>query len=62
VLGSGSANAENNVTSAPLTAGKTVQAVTLPPGGTVPASGRISGMHIFGLGIGPLNAEGQPVT
>ncbi|HSZ43615.1 MAG TPA: glycoside hydrolase family 2 TIM barrel-domain containing protein [Trebonia sp.] len=49
-------------TSAPLTAGKTVQAVTLPAGGIVPASGRISGMHIFALAIGPLNADGQPVT
>jgi len=47
-------------TSAPLTPGKTVQAVTLPAGGTIPASGRISGMHIFALGIGPLNALGQP--
>ena len=48
-------------TSAPLTAGKTVQAITLPSGGTVPASGRISGMHIFALAIGPLNALGQPL-
>jgi len=47
-------------TSAPLTAGKTVRAVTLPAGGTIPASGRISGMHIFAIGIGPLNALGQP--
>jgi beta-galactosidase len=49
-------------TSAPITAGKTVRAVTLPSGGTVPASGRISGIHIFALAIGPLNAEGQPRT
>jgi beta-galactosidase len=49
-------------TSAPLAPGKTVQAVTLPAGGTIPASGRISGMHIFALGIGPLNALGQPLT
>jgi beta-galactosidase len=40
-------------TSAPLTAGKPVQAVTLPTGGTVPASGRISGIHVFALAIGP---------
>jgi hypothetical protein len=49
-------------TSAPLTAGKTVQGITLPAGGTIPASGRISGMHIFARGIGPLNATGQPVS
>ena len=48
-------------TSAPLTAGKTVQAITLPAGGKIPASGRISGMHIFALAIGPLNARGQPL-
>jgi beta-galactosidase len=42
-------------TSAALTPGKTVQAVTLPSGGTIPASGRISGIHIFALGIGPLS-------
>jgi beta-galactosidase len=46
----------------PLTAGKTVQAVTLPSGGTVPASGRISGLHVFALGIGPLSATGTPLT
>jgi beta-galactosidase len=40
--------------SAPLAAGKTVQAITLPAGGR--------GMHVFALGIGPLNAEGQPLT
>jgi beta-galactosidase len=48
-------------TSAPLRAGKTVQAITLPKGGNIPASGRISGMHIFALAIGPLNARGQPL-
>jgi beta-galactosidase len=48
-------------TSAPLTAGKPVQAVTLPTGGTVPASGRISGIHVFALAIGPLTATGQPL-
>ena len=48
--------------SAPLVKGKTVQAITLPAGGTIPAGGgRISGMHVFALGIGPLNAEGQPL-
>ena len=41
-------------TSAPLAAGKTVQAITLPAGG--------HGMHVFALGIGPLNAQGQPLT
>jgi beta-galactosidase len=49
-------------TSAPLAAGKTVQAVTLPAGGTTPASGRISGLHVFALGIGPLTGLGQPLT
>jgi beta-galactosidase len=48
-------------TSAPLTAGKTVQAITLPAGGTTPAGGRISGIHIFALAVGPLNARGQPL-
>ena len=34
-------------TSATITPGKTVQAVTLPAGGTIPAGGgRISGIHI----------------
>lgn len=28
--------------------------------GSVPASGRISGMHIFAAGIGPLPAQGTP--
>jgi beta-galactosidase len=36
----------------PITAGKTVQAVTLPTGGSIPASGRITGMHVFTLGVG----------
>jgi beta-galactosidase len=49
-------------TSAPLTAGKTVQAITLPTGGSIPSSGRITGQHIFALGIGPLNASGQPIS
>ena len=49
-------------TSAPLRAGKTVQAITLPAGGKIPPSGRISGMHIFALAIGPLNARGQPLA
>jgi beta-galactosidase len=44
-------------TSAPLAAGKTVQAVTLPSGGTVPASGRINGIHVFALAVGPLTAR-----
>jgi hypothetical protein len=48
-------------TSAPLTAGKTVEAITLPAGGTTPASGRISGIHVFALAVGPLNARGQPL-
>jgi len=46
----------------PITAGKTVQAVTLPSGGSIPASGPISGLHIFALGIGPLSAQGIPLT
>jgi beta-galactosidase len=50
-------------TSAPITPGKTVQAVALPAGGTIPAGGgRISGMHIFALGIGPLSARGVPLS
>ena len=49
--------------SAAITAGKTVQAVTLPSGGIVPADGgRINGMHIFALGIGPLSARGVPLS
>lgn len=39
-------------TSVPITAGKTVAAVTLPAGGSIPASGRITGIHVFALGIG----------
>jgi beta-galactosidase len=49
-------------TSAPITAGKTVQGIELPTGGTTPISGRISGMHIFALAIGPLSASGTPLT
>ena len=37
----------------PITPGKTVQAVALPSGATIPPSGqRITGMHIFAIGIG----------
>lgn len=36
----------------PLTPGKTVRAVTLPAGGSVPSSGRISGLHLFALAVG----------
>ncbi len=46
----------------PITAGKTVQAVTLPDGGVTAASGPVSGLHIFALGIGPLSAQGMPLT
>jgi beta-galactosidase len=49
-------------TSAAITEGKTVQGVALPTGGTIPASGRITGMHIFALAIGPLSATGTPLT
>jgi hypothetical protein len=31
---------------------KTVQAVVLPSGGSVPGSGRISGMHVFAMAVG----------
>jgi beta-galactosidase len=42
---------------------KTVQAVMLPAGGTIAArGGRISGIHVFALGIGPLSAQGVPLT
>ncbi|MBO0889799.1 MAG: hypothetical protein J2P14_02715 [Acidothermales bacterium] len=37
---------------APITPGKTVRAVTLPTGGSNPASGRITGMHVFAVGVG----------
>ena len=47
-----------NDTSAPITEGKMVQGIELPTGGTIPASGRISGMHIFA----PLSATGAPLT
>jgi hypothetical protein len=50
-------------TSAAITVGKAVKAVTLPAGGTIPAGGgRISGIHIFALGIGPLSAKGVPLN
>jgi beta-galactosidase len=50
-------------TSAAITPGKTVQAVTLPTGGVTPAGGgRISGLHVFALGIGPLSARGVPLS
>jgi len=45
--------------SARLDPAKTVQAITLPAGGTTPASGKITGMHIFALGVGPLTAKGR---
>lgn len=38
--------------SVPLTPGRTVRAVTLPAGGSIPDSGRITGMHVFAIGIG----------
>ena len=46
----------------PITSGRTVQAVTLPGGGSIPGSGPISGLRIFALGIGPLSALGIPLT
>ena len=39
-------------TGVPLSPGKTVRAITLPAGGSTPATGRISGMHVFAIGIG----------
>ena len=36
----------------PITAGKAVRAVSLPTGGSIPTGGRITGMHIFALGVG----------
>ena len=36
----------------PITPGKTVHAIALPPGGNIPASGRITGLHVFAIGIG----------
>jgi beta-galactosidase len=36
----------------PITPGKTVRAVTLPAGGSIPSSGRITGMHVFAIGVG----------
>lgn len=38
--------------SVPITQGKTVSAVTLPTGGAVQSGGRVSGIHVFALGIG----------
>ncbi len=50
-------------TSAAITPGKTVQAVTLPAGGSIPAAGeQIGGLHIFALGVGPLSAQGVPLS
>ncbi len=50
-------------TSAAITAGKTVRAVTLPAGGTIPAAGgRIAGIHVVALGAGPLSAQGVPLS
>jgi beta-galactosidase len=46
----------------PITSGQTVQAVTLPSGGSIPPGGPVSGLHIFALGIGPLSALGIPLT
>jgi len=40
----------------PVTSAKTVQAVTLPRHG----SGPLSGIHIFAVGIGPLQLPGTP--
>jgi hypothetical protein len=49
--------------SAGITPGKTVQAVTLPSGGTIrTGEGGISGIHIFALGVGPLSAQGVPLA
>jgi hypothetical protein len=39
-------------TGVPISAGKTVRAVTLPTGGAIPSSGRITGMHVFAIGVG----------
>ncbi|HET9075945.1 MAG TPA: glycoside hydrolase family 2 TIM barrel-domain containing protein [Acidimicrobiales bacterium] len=36
----------------PLDPSKTVQAVVLPSGGSVPANGRVTGMHVFSMGVG----------
>jgi beta-galactosidase len=38
--------------SVPITQGKTVSAVALPAGGAVQSGGRVSGIHVFALGIG----------
>jgi hypothetical protein len=29
-----------------------VRAVTLPSGGSAPSGGRVTGMHVFALGVG----------
>jgi hypothetical protein len=50
-------------TSVAITPGKTVQAVTLPSGGTIrTGEGGTSGIHIFALGVGPLSAQGLPLS
>lgn len=36
----------------PVTRGKTLKAVSLPMGGSIPATGRISGMHVFAMSVG----------
>lgn len=36
----------------PVTPGKALQAVTLPTGGSVVSNGRVTGAHIFAIGIG----------
>ncbi|HEY3955667.1 MAG TPA: glycoside hydrolase family 2 TIM barrel-domain containing protein [Streptosporangiaceae bacterium] len=36
----------------PIALGKTVRAVTLPAGGSAPGGGRVTGMHVFALGVG----------
>lgn len=39
-------------TTVDIAANKTVEAVTLPAGGVIPAGGPITGMHLFAVGIG----------
>jgi beta-galactosidase len=41
-----------DATKVPITPGKKVIAVTLPAGGVTGSDGRITGMHVFALGIG----------
>ena len=36
----------------PITPGKTVKSVTLPSGGSIPPTGRVTGMHVFALAVG----------